>query len=165
MESNEVSKEFIKRKKRTVRVDRHMARLRGRAPESCPRGSLNHLFRTFLLGVLWPIVLICLVQSLCLVYLRMLPGMCTHLLAKMNSTEQAYGKLASLSITLPFCLQGIFLCLCSWGGFLTLRMRNMWSLFFHLGRTLPPPLIVLLFSSCSIYSVGGGVRGRAGRSI
>ena len=63
MESHEVSKECIKRKKRAVHVDRHTGRLRGRAPESRPHGSLNHSFRTFLLGVLWPIVLICLVHS------------------------------------------------------------------------------------------------------
>ena len=151
---------FIRRKKEYSSVDRHTGILR--EVESCFHGSLNHLYRAFLPGFLWPIILICLVQSPYLVYLRMLPCVCTHLLAKMNSTEEAYGKLASLSITLPFYLQGVFLCMCSWGGFLTLRMRNMWSLIFYLGRTLPPPLIVLLFSCWSIYCVGVGGGGRWG---
>ena len=41
VESSELSKEFIKRKKRTVLVDRHTGRLRGRAPESRPHGSFK----------------------------------------------------------------------------------------------------------------------------
>ena len=40
--------------------------------------------------------------------------------------------------------------MCSWGGLLTLRMRNMWSLIFYLGRAQPPLSIVLLFLSRSI---------------
>ena len=38
-----------------------------------------------------PIILICLVLSPCLVYLRILPCVHVHLLAKMGSTEGAYG--------------------------------------------------------------------------
>ena len=46
MESSEASDVFIKRKKSTVRVDRHTG-------ESAPCGSLNHLHRAFLKGFLW----------------------------------------------------------------------------------------------------------------
>ena len=74
-------------KKSRVRVDIHMGGLR----ESHPRGSLNHLYEAFLLGFLWPIILICLVQSLYLVYFRILSCVCTQLLVKMDSTEEAYG--------------------------------------------------------------------------
>ena len=56
-----------------------------------PRGSLNHFYGAFLLGFLWPIILICLVQSPYSVYLRILPCVRAHLLAKMDSSEEAYG--------------------------------------------------------------------------
>ena len=56
-----------------------------------PRGSLNYLYGVFLLGFLWPIILICLVHSPYLVYLRILPCVCMHVLAKMDSTTKAYG--------------------------------------------------------------------------
>ena len=59
--------------------------------ESHPRGSLNHLYGAFLLGFLWPIILLCLVLSSYLVYLRVLPCMRVHLLAKMDSSKEAYG--------------------------------------------------------------------------
>ena len=52
-------------------------------------GSFKHLHGAFLLGFLWSIILICLVQSPYLVYQRILPCMATLLLAKMNSTEEA----------------------------------------------------------------------------
>ena len=41
---------------------------------SCPRGRLNHSFETFFTGFLWPDILICLVLSSYLVYLRIFPG-------------------------------------------------------------------------------------------
>ena len=42
------------------------------------------------MGVLWPVILLCLVLSSYWVYLRLLP--CVHvLLAKMDSSEEAYG--------------------------------------------------------------------------
>ena len=47
--------------------------------ESWACGILNHLHGAFLLGFLWPVILICLVQSLYLVYLRILPCVCMHL--------------------------------------------------------------------------------------
>ena len=59
--------------------------------ESCPRGSLNHLYEAFLPGFLWPIILHCLVLSPYLVYLRVLPCVRTHLLAKVDSSKEAYG--------------------------------------------------------------------------
>ena len=63
----------------------------GSESESRPRGSLNHFYGAFLPGFLWPIILLCLVLSLYLVYLSVLPCVCTHLLAKMDSSEEAYG--------------------------------------------------------------------------
>ena len=53
-ESSEASKVFIKRKESTVRVNRHMGRLRGRVPELGPCGGLNRLDRAFLPVFLWP---------------------------------------------------------------------------------------------------------------
>ena len=40
--------------------------------------------------------------------------------------------------------------MCSQGGVLTSRMRNMWSLIFYLGRAQPPLSIVLLAPSQTI---------------
>ena len=56
-------------------IDRN--RLSGRILESHLCSSLNYLYGAFLLGFLWPIILICLVQSPYLVYLR-IPTMCAH---------------------------------------------------------------------------------------
>ena len=73
MESSEANKVFVKRKKSPVCMDRHTGRLRGTVPELHPCGILNHLYETFLLVFLWPVILICLVHSPYLVYLRILP--------------------------------------------------------------------------------------------
>ena len=54
-------------------------------------GSLNHVYGAFLLGFLWPVILLCLVLFPYLVYLRGLSCVCVHLLAKMHSSEEAYG--------------------------------------------------------------------------
>ena len=55
-------------------------------------GSLNYFCGIFLLGFRWPIILICLVCNPYLMYLRItLPGVCMHLLDKMDFTEKAYG--------------------------------------------------------------------------
>ena len=70
-------------------MDRYMNGLRERELHPC--GNLNHSYRTFLPGFLWRIILICLVQSPYLVQLRILPCVCMHLLAKTNSTNEAYG--------------------------------------------------------------------------
>ena len=56
--------------------------------ESHPHGSLNYVYGVFLPGFLCPIILICLVHSLYLVYLRILPCVRTRLLAKMDPTEK-----------------------------------------------------------------------------
>ena len=45
----------------------------------------------FFLGFLWPIISLCLVLSLCLVYHRVLPSVHVHFLAKMESSEEACG--------------------------------------------------------------------------
>ena len=58
--------------------------------ESCPCGSLNHLYGAFLPGFLWPIILLCLAPSPYLAYLRVLPCVHVHLLAKMDSSEEGY---------------------------------------------------------------------------
>ena len=50
----------------------------------------HHLYGASLLGFLWPVILICLVQHIYLVYLRVFPCMHTHFLAKMDSTREAY---------------------------------------------------------------------------
>ena len=48
------------------------------------------LLGAFLLGFLWPVILPCLVPSLYLVYLRVFCCACIRLLAKMDSSEEAY---------------------------------------------------------------------------
>ena len=63
----------------------------GSERELRPQGSLNHFYGAFLLGFLWPMILVCLVLSPCLVYLSILPRMRAHLLVKMDSSEEAYG--------------------------------------------------------------------------
>ena len=72
-------------------VHRHTASLRGRAAEAHPHGSLNHFYGAFLLDFLWPITLFCLMQSPYLIYLKILPGRHTQLLAEMDSMAKAYG--------------------------------------------------------------------------
>ena len=58
---------------------------------ACPCGSLNHFYGAFLPHFLWPIILLCLVLSSYLIYFRVLSCVCMHLLAKMDSSEEAYG--------------------------------------------------------------------------
>ena len=55
--------------------------------ELCPRGSLNYFHGAFLLGFLWPIILISLVHSPHLMYLKIPPCVCMHPLAKMDFTR------------------------------------------------------------------------------
>ena len=62
----------------------------GSERESRPRDSLNHLYGAFLPCFLWLIILLFLVLSLYLVYLRVLPCVRAHLLAKMDSSKEAY---------------------------------------------------------------------------
>ena len=58
-----------------------------------------------------PIILICLVQSPYFVYLSVLAYVHTPLLAKIDSTKEAYRKLVSLSIT-PFLTSKKSFCAC-----------------------------------------------------
>ena len=53
--------------------------------------GLRHFYGAFLLGFLWLIILLFLVLSLYLVYLRVLPCVHVHLLAKLDSSKEAYG--------------------------------------------------------------------------
>ena len=46
---------------------------------SWPHGSLNHFYGVFSPDFLWPVVLLCLVLSPYLVYLRVLPCVCVHI--------------------------------------------------------------------------------------
>ena len=86
-ESSETSKVFIRRKRvQYMWIDTQV----GSERESLPRGSLYHFYGAFLLGFLRPIILLCLVLSLYLVYLRVLPCVRAHLLAKLDSGEEAY---------------------------------------------------------------------------
>ena len=91
-ESSETSKVIIRRKKGTVCVNRHTGGLRD---TSHPHGNLNHLCGAFLLGFLWPVILICLVLSLCLVHLRILPHVHGDLSTKLDSSQETNGSLAS----------------------------------------------------------------------
>ena len=68
-------------------MDRHTGKLR----ESCPHGSLNLLYGVFLLDPLWPIILLSLVLSPYVVYLKVLPCAHLHLSARMDSSKEAYG--------------------------------------------------------------------------
>ena len=45
-------------------------------------GSLNYFYGAFLLGFLWPVILLCLVLSLYMVYLGVLPCVHAYLLGK-----------------------------------------------------------------------------------
>ena len=59
--------------------------------KSCPHGGLNPFYGAFILGFLWPVILLCLVPSPCLLCIRILPYVCTQLLAKMDSSKGACG--------------------------------------------------------------------------
>ena len=67
-------------------MDRHTGKLR----ESRPRGSLNLSYGVFLLEFLWPIILLSLVLSPYVVYLKVLPCAHMHLSAKMDSSKETY---------------------------------------------------------------------------
>ena len=88
-ESSETSK--VLGGKSTVRVHSHTGRLRRGKRELRPHGKLNHLYGAFFPGSLRPIILICQAHSPYLVYLRILPCVHIHLLAKIDYTKEAYG--------------------------------------------------------------------------
>ena len=151
-ESSETSKEFIRRKKRsTVCVDRHTGGLRERV---VPLWQLESL--------LWGIS-----SGFPLTNHFDLPGsepifgvsQDFPMYARTSlSQDGVYRRGLWVGLTTwrhsPFDLQGAFLHMCSWGGLLTLRMRNMWSLIFYLGRAQPSLSVVLLFPSWSISPQG-----------
>ena len=58
MESSKTSKVFIRRKNSTCEQTRGWVQR-----ESCPHDCLNHLYGAFPPGLLWPIILLCLVLS------------------------------------------------------------------------------------------------------
>ena len=89
MKSNETK--YLLRRKEYSTCGWHVGRLRKEIVESRPHDSLNYFCGVFLLGFLWPLVLICLVHRPCLVYLRVLPCVCMYLLAKMDLTAKASG--------------------------------------------------------------------------
>ena len=79
-------------------MERHTGRLREK--ECSPRGSLSYFYGTCLLGFLWPFTLL----GLLLIYLvhpRILLSMHMCLLAKTDSSKEAYGK--STSLTMRWC--------------------------------------------------------------
>ena len=88
MESSEASIYWEEKK---YSAHRHMGVLRDKVTESHPRGNLNSFYGTFLLGFLWPIILICLVRSSYLVYLRILPCVCMHVLAQLGPVAKICG--------------------------------------------------------------------------
>ena len=104
-----------------------------------PHGSLNHLYRAFLLDFLWPVNLICLVLSPYLMCFRVLPYVCVHLLAKMDSSEEVMGMLASSTAFPHTCVVEKI--------FLTSRIRKYMAfyLFYSQGSAL---LLVFILSVC-----------------
>ena len=75
MEKSETSKVFIGRKRAPYMwIDTW----EGSERVSCPCGILNRFYGEFLPGFLWPVTLICLVLCLHVVYLRILPCVCTQ---------------------------------------------------------------------------------------
>ena len=122
-ESSEASKIFIRGKRSTARVERQTVDSeRERIAESHLHGNWNCFYGSFLLDFLWPAIVICLVHSPYLVYFRILPDLHMHLLPIQRGVWVEH-----LLTSFPFYLQGGFLHLCSQGGRLTFRMRNMWS--------------------------------------
>ena len=75
--------------------------------ELCPQGSLNHFYGEFALSFLRLIILFCLVLSQCLVYLRILSCVCTHFLAKMDSTKSPMGRLDIIPLLISKDFSGL----------------------------------------------------------
>ena len=91
-----------------------------------------------------PIILFYLIHSPYFVYLRILPCVHMQLLAKMDSIKESYGQTGISQRHSLFDCQGAFLPMYSWGGLLSLRVRNV----FWAEPSLLSQLI-LLFSSWS----------------
>ena len=108
-----------------VLVDRHMGRLR----ESRALSSLNHLYGVFLLGFLWPVILLCLVLSP-LFGLSQGPLMCTRASLSQDGFQRR-GLWLGWHHSL-FDLQGAFLRMCSQEG--VLDLENAKWVVSYLGR-------------------------------
>lgn len=118
--TSETSETFIRREKSTWH--RHTLA----SPERRVLVVVESLLCDFLLGFLWPNVLLWLVLSPYLVYISVLPRVCPHFLAKMASSEEACGQ---VDIT-PFLIHKEPCCRCILGKVLwTLRMRKVLSHF------------------------------------
>ena len=144
--SSETCEVFIRRKKSTVCVDRHTGRFKQTVSESHPCSSLNYFYGIFLPGFVWPGILICLVHSPHLVYLRILPCVRASL-----SQDGSYckGSWVDYPLTwLSFHFQGAFSVRCGQGGFQT----SEWDICGLCSLQLPP-LIALLFLSLECQSI------------
>ena len=116
-------------------MDRHTSGLRER--NSHPRGSLNHLYWGISSGFPlanyfdWP-------DSESVFGISQDPPMCVRISQPTWIPAKSFDITPLLTSNELSSQEGVFL------SSLTTRMRNMWSLLFHLGRAQPPPPIVLL---------------------
>ena len=94
----------------------------------CPHDSLNHFYGAFLLGLLWPVILTCLILSPMFV-ISQDPPICAHVSLSQDGLQQ--GHLWLILTSLPSQPPRS-----SRVGrvSLTLRMRNIWSPTFYLVR-------------------------------
>ena len=116
-------KEFSQRWE--VQVDRHTGRPREK--ETRPRGCLIHFCGALLPGSSRPIILLCLVLSPCLVYLRGLPCVHTHLspggLQRRGLGVGCHHLLQGAALSL-LDHQGDFLRMCSQEGLLDVKNED-----------------------------------------
>ena len=129
MESSEASKVFIRKKKSTVHVGRQGLR------EWRPCASLNYFYGAFLLGFLWPIILLC--------------WFWVHVWFVWILVKRTMGRITSLTMRwwpFSFDLQEILLWTCSQEG---LDLKNEEYVVFYLlsgqGCTL---LLLAIFGVC-----------------
>ena len=91
-----------------------------RVTEFCPRGSLN----SFMWHFFWVSLAshFGLPGSQSIFGISQDPPMCVHASFSQDGFYQKGERVEH-----PFDLQGTFVCMCGWGGLLTLITRNMWS--------------------------------------
>ena len=113
---------FIREKEYSI--CRHMGVLR----ELCPSGSLNHFYGAFLLGLLWPVALLCLVLSV--LGISQGPSMCAcPSLTSQDGFQQRGLWVVDITcygvVPPPFLTSREPLCACEVGEVsLTLKIRN-----------------------------------------